>query len=88
MQPEIVAFLDEIRTTPEFRDAAAKDPVWPAHVEKIEVHLGNLYEQSADDAKIIDLLDDLSRIVTRKDTFKERLAAFKARLIRARVGQQ
>jgi hypothetical protein len=87
--PDVRRFLDEMRLQPEYRAAAARDPRVAADFAGMEAGLDAMYAAGTEDARSIDLWDDLQRVVVRDDwTIRERLLAIEALLIAARLRRQ
>jgi hypothetical protein len=89
MTPDVRRFLDKMRLRPEYRAAAARDPRVVADFVGLEAGLDAMYNAGAEDARLIELWDNLRRVVVRDDwTIRERLLAIEAVLIAARLGRQ
>jgi hypothetical protein len=74
MNERLGAFIEEIRASPKFVEAASKDMKWIAHVNAIEIGLDHY--SRAEDPREIELFDKLCAIISDESrTTKQRLLA-------------
>jgi hypothetical protein len=74
MNDRAQAFIEEVRVSPKFAEAARKSAVWVAHLNAIEIALDHY--SRADDPKEIELFDKLSTVINDENSsHKQRLLA-------------
>jgi hypothetical protein len=70
-------FIDDIRSSPQFIEAAANDPVWHEHANAIENGVQRIYELGADDPVWLERFDEIQMLFAREGlTLRERLLRF------------
>jgi len=76
MTDAIDAFIDGIKSAPQFVAAAASDPVYAQHLEAIEFGLNEIDRRANDDPEMIEAYDKAMAIISdNRRTLKQRLLA-------------
>jgi hypothetical protein len=77
---DVDIFFAEIRSWPQFVEAAGADPAWLNVLSRLERDIGKVLSLAGDQPEWIDCYDDILAIIRRDVSLKEQLLAILAPL--------
>lgn len=87
MTPDVAGFLAQVKAEPEFRAATATSPKTAIDMEMVERNLELLYRAGAEDARMLELFDEIRAVIAQRNRgIKMRLAGIMSVLERANAG--
>jgi len=83
---KLEAFISEISTAPQYRDAVSQQPELQTQVDAFASALRFLDQKAAEDADMLESFDEICRIIDRCDlSIKQRMLAVREVFIRLRA---